>query len=112
MRRLGWALALVLGLLLPGGALAAPGDVGGSIVVAPGGATAGYVTKAAVEPQGTPLTFFNLDQLAHTVTAVDRDEDGRPLFSGNALPSSTSTISGVDRLRAGSYAFFCSFHPN
>ncbi|MCU1587082.1 MAG: Multicopper oxidase [Frankiales bacterium] len=108
-----WAVfALLLGLLVPGGALAAPGDVGGSIVVALGGATAGYVTKVAVEPQGTPLTFYNLDQLAHTVTAVDRDADGRPLFSGNALPSSTSTIAGVDRLRAGTYAFFCSFHPN
>ena len=111
-RRLWVVLALLGSLLVPGGALAAPGDVGGSIVVALGGATAGYVTKVAVEPQGTPLTFYNLDQLAHTVTAVDRDPDGRPLFSGNALPSSTSTIAGVDRLRAGSYAFFCSFHPN
>ena len=111
-RRLWAALALLIGLIIPGGALAAPGDVGGSIIVGAGGATVGYLTKIAVEPQGTPLTFYNLDQLAHTVTAVDRDADGRPLFSGNALPETTSTIAGVDHLRAGTYAFFCSFHPN
>jgi FtsP/CotA-like multicopper oxidase with cupredoxin domain len=92
-------------------ASAAP-DVGGAIVVGAGGATAGYTTKLAVEPQGTPLTFYDLDQLAHTVTSVDRDADGQPLFDGGALPGSTAVIAGVDRLRAGSYNFFCSFHPN
>ncbi len=110
--RLAAVVALCGSLLVPGGAGAAPGDVGGTVVAAAGGATLGYVSKVAVEPQGTPLTFYNLDQLAHTVTAVDRDADGRPLFNGSALPGTTSTIAGVDRLRAGSYAFFCSFHPN
>jgi spore coat protein A len=110
--RLVAAVALVLPALVPLGATAQPGDVGGSIVASLGGATLGYTTKVAVEPQGTPLTFYNLDQLAHTVTAVDRGPDGRPLFNGNALPDSTSTIAGVDKLRAGSYTFFCSFHPN
>jgi FtsP/CotA-like multicopper oxidase with cupredoxin domain/plastocyanin len=105
-------VALALPLLVPLGASAAPGDVGGAIVAGPGGATLGYTSKVAVEPQGTPLTFYNLDELAHTVTAVDRGPDGRPLFNGNALPQSTSTIAGVDKLRAGSYTFFCSFHPN
>src|SRR4051812_49438240 len=106
------AVAMTLPVLVPLGATADPGDVGGSIVAGLGGATLGYATKLAVEPQGTPLTFYNLDQLAHTVTAVDRGADGRPLFNGNALPSSTSTIAGVDKLRAGSYTFFCGFHPN
>ena len=105
-------LALSGSMIVPSAAGAAPGDVGGSIVAGPGGATLGYATKATVEPQGTPLTFYNLDQLAHTVTAVDRDADGRPLFNGNALPGTTSTVLGVDKLRAGSYRFFCSFHPN
>lgn len=103
---------LVVPVLVAIPAGAAPGDAGGSIVAGPGGATLGYTSKVAVEPQGTPLTFYNLDQLAHTVTAVERDAEGRPLFSGNALPGSTSTITGVDRLRAGTYHFFCSFHPN
>ncbi|GAC1439899.1 MAG: hypothetical protein NVSMB55_02720 [Mycobacteriales bacterium] len=105
-------VALAVPMLVPLGASAAPGDVGGSIVAGPGGATLGYVSKVVAEPQGTPLTFYNLDQLAHTVTAVDRGPDGRPLFNGNALPASSSTIAGVDKLRAGSYTFFCSFHPN
>jgi FtsP/CotA-like multicopper oxidase with cupredoxin domain/plastocyanin len=105
-------LAVTAPLLVPMGASADPGDVGGSIIAGPGGATLGYASKVTVEPQGTPLTFYNLDQLAHTVTAVDRGPDGRPLFNGNALPASTSTIAGVDKLRAGSYTFFCSFHPN
>ncbi|MDX6197869.1 MAG: hypothetical protein QOJ79_1020 [Actinomycetota bacterium] len=106
------ALAVAASILVPVGASADPGDVGGSIVAGPGGATLGYASKVTVEPQGTPLTFYNLDELAHTVTAVDRGADGRPLFNGNALPESTSTIAGVDKLRAGSYTFFCGFHPN
>ena len=106
------AVALCASFVVPVGATAAPGDPGGSIVAGPGGATLGYTSKVAVEPQGMPLTFYNLDQLAHTVTAVERDADGKPLFSGNALPGSTSTIAGVDKLRAGTYHFFCSFHPN
>jgi plastocyanin len=110
--RLVACLAIAVPLVVPMGASAQPGDVGGSIVAGPGGATLGYASKVTVEPQGTPLTFYNLDELAHTVTAVDRGPDGRPLFNGNALPESTSTIAGVDKLRAGSYTFFCSFHPN
>jgi FtsP/CotA-like multicopper oxidase with cupredoxin domain/plastocyanin len=106
------AVVLTAPLLVVVPAVAQPGDVGGSIVAGPGGATLGFATKVAVEPQGTPLTFYNLDELAHTVTAVERDADGRPLFNGNALPESTSTIAGVDKLRAGTYHFFCSFHPN
>ena len=106
------ALLIAAPVILTSRALAAPGDVGGAIVVSAGGATVGYTTKVAVEPQGTPLTFYDLDELAHTVTAVDRDQDGAPLFDGSALPGGTSVIKGVDKLRAGSYQFFCSFHPN
>jgi spore coat protein A len=111
--RLPVVLALLAAALVrsPAGATG-PGDVGGTVVAGPGGATLGYASRVAVEPQGTTLTFVNADQLAHTVTSVDRDPDGRPLFSGNALPGSTSVIEGVSRLRAGSYSFFCSFHPN
>ena len=104
------ALAVLAAAAVPLHVTAAP--AGAVIVAGPGGATLGYVSKVAVEPQGTPMTFVNADQLAHTVTAVDRDQDGRPLFSGNALPGNTSIVAGVDKLRAGSYAFFCSFHPN
>ena len=104
------ALAVLAAAAVPLHVTAAP--AGAFIVAGPGGATLGYVSKVAVEPQGTPMTFVNADELAHTVTAVDRDPDGKPLFSGNALPGTTSIIAGVDKLRAGSYAFVCSFHPN
>jgi spore coat protein A len=93
-------------------AAAAPGDVGGVVVAGPGGATLGYTTRVTVSPQGTPLTFYDADQLAHTVTSVDRDAEGRPLFDSSTLPGSAITVAGVDKLRAGSYDFFCSFHPN
>ena len=105
-------LVVAVLLLVPAAAWAAPNPSGGAIVVGSGGATLGYTSKVAVEPQGTPLTFYNFDQLAHTVTAVDRDAEGRPLFSGSALPGSISPIARVETLRAGSYRFFCSFHPN
>jgi len=93
-------------------ASAAPGDVGGAIVAGPGGATLGYTTRVTASPQGMPVTFYDVDQLAHTVTSVDRDADGRPLFDSSALPGSTITVAGTEKLRAGSYSFFCSFHPN
>jgi spore coat protein A len=103
---------LAAGVLVAGHASAAPGDVGGALVAGPGGATLGYTTRVTVSPQGTPVTFYDADQLAHTVTSVDRDAEGRPLFDSSALPGSTITVAGADRLRAGSYDFFCSFHPN
>jgi spore coat protein A, manganese oxidase len=84
----------------------------GAVVVGPGGATLGYDTKVVVITQGMPLTFVNLDEIAHTVTSVGRDSAGAPLFSGNALPGTTSTVSGADRLAPGTYAFYCQFHPN
>lgn len=105
-------LAVSAVLLVPVGAGAAMEPATGAIVAGPGGATLGYTSKVALEPQGAALTFYNLDQLAHTVTAVDRDATGRPLFSGSALPGTTATIFRAETLRAGSYSFFCSFHPN
>ncbi len=92
-------------------AQAAPGDVGGTIVAGPGAVTAGYATSVAVEPQGTPVTFYNGDQLSHTVTSVDRDAEGLPLFDVSAGGGGTATVKGAERLRAGAYRFFCSFHP-
>ncbi len=84
----------------------------GAVVVGPGGATVGYDTKVVVITQGSTLTFVNLDEIAHTVTSVARGADGAPLFSGNALPGTTSQIGGVDKLAPGTYPFYCQFHPN
>lgn len=95
-----------------GGVPTASAPIAGAVVATPGGATAGYATKVVVLTQGSPLTFVNLDELAHTVTSVATDASGTPLFSGNALPGTTATIAGADKLAPGTYPFYCQFHPN
>src|SRR4051812_2107003 len=57
-----------------------PTPLTGAVVVGPGGAVTGYDTKVVVISQGMPLTFVNLDELAHTVTSVARDANGLALF--------------------------------
>jgi FtsP/CotA-like multicopper oxidase with cupredoxin domain len=95
-----------------GGTGEAAGPLTGAVVVGPGGATTGYDTRVVVVTKGMPLTFVNLDQIAHTVTSVARDSLGRPLFNGNALPGTTASVVGVDKLAPGTYPFYCQFHPN
>jgi spore coat protein A, manganese oxidase len=99
------------GLVL-GNVPTSPTPLTGAVVAGPGGAVSGFYTKVVVITQGMPLTFVNLDELAHTVTSVAKDATGAPLFNGNALPGTTSTIQGADRLAPGTYSFYCSFHPN
>ncbi|HVT63867.1 MAG TPA: multicopper oxidase domain-containing protein [Mycobacteriales bacterium] len=91
---------------------AAAGPLSGAVVVGPGGASTGYYTRISVMTTGSSLTFINLDQLAHTVTSVARKPDGSPLFNGNALPGKTAKVEGVEKLPAGTYQFYCQFHPN
>jgi FtsP/CotA-like multicopper oxidase with cupredoxin domain len=91
---------------------AASGALSGAVVVGPGGATTGYYTRVSLMTTGGSLTFVNLDELAHTVTSVLRKPDGTPLFNGNALPGKTVQVQGVSKLPAGSYQFYCQFHPN
>ncbi|HVT22593.1 MAG TPA: multicopper oxidase domain-containing protein [Mycobacteriales bacterium] len=90
----------------------AAGPLSGAVVVGPGGASTGYYTQVSVMTAGSPLTFINLDQLAHTVTSVARKPDGTPLFNGNALPGKTVRVAGASKLPAGTYQFYCQFHPN
>ena len=97
------------GLTVP--AAAVPG-VAGAVVAGPGGAVIGYLTPISPMLRGSPLTFVNLDEIAHTVTSVAQGLGGRPLFNGNALPGSTATVDGADQVAPGSYAFYCQFHPN
>jgi FtsP/CotA-like multicopper oxidase with cupredoxin domain len=84
----------------------------GAVIVGPGGASTGYYTKVAVIAKGGTLQFINLDELAHTVTSVARRPDGKPLFSGNALPGKTVQVTGVSKLPPGTYDFYCQYHPN
>lgn len=72
-----------------------------------------YATKNVAIDQGEPLTFLNLDALNHDVTARGKDASGAPLFStpligiGEEVP-----VAGADAVSPGSYAFFCTIHPN
>ncbi|HVV77635.1 MAG TPA: multicopper oxidase domain-containing protein [Mycobacteriales bacterium] len=91
---------------------AASGPLNGAVVVGPGGASTGYYTQVSVMTTGSSLTFVNLDELAHTVTSVARKPDGTPLFNGNALPGKTVQVQGANKLPAGTYQFYCQFHPN
>ena len=94
-----------------GGVPTSDTPLAGAVVVGPGGAVVGYDTKVVVITQGTSLTFVNLDEIAHTVTSVARRADGSPLFSGNALPGTTSAVAGTDKLAPGTYSFYCSSTP-
>lgn len=60
---------------------------------------------------GGTLTLVNLDSLDHTVTSVATDAGGTPLFDVRVPAGTSATITGVEALAEGSYAFFCKLHP-
>ncbi|WP_310529876.1 multicopper oxidase domain-containing protein, partial [Nocardioides sp.] len=47
----------------------------------------------------------------HTVTSVATNEEGTPLFDVRVAAGTSATITGVETLVEGSYAFFCKLHP-
>lgn len=60
---------------------------------------------------GARLTFGHSDAAPHNVVA---DETGRrgPLFASRTITAGQSAVvTGVDRLRPGTYTFYCSIHP-
>ena len=60
---------------------------------------------------GGTLTLVNLDTFDHTVTSVATDAAGVPLFDVRVAAGTSATITGVEALGEGSYAFFCKLHP-
>ena len=106
------ATAVVLLATTAGPALGAVADrrapkVPGKIVAAPGAASAGYLTRVAVMTAGSQATFTNADVAMHNVVST------QGLFSSSlAAVGKTVTLSGADRLRPGTYKFFCAPHPN
>ncbi|WP_165807159.1 multicopper oxidase domain-containing protein [Nocardioides currus] len=60
---------------------------------------------------GGTLTLVNLDTFDHTVTSVATDAEGTPLFDVRVPAGTSATITGVEALAEGSYAFFCKLHP-
>ena len=90
----------------------APAPMSGTIVIGKGAATKGYRTKVVTISQGGSLSVVNLDTIEHTVTSVALNAKGVPLFDHFAEPGSTSSIPAASKLAAGTYQFYCQFHPS
>ncbi|WP_297740489.1 multicopper oxidase domain-containing protein [Nocardioides sp.] len=88
-------------------AASAPGAA--TIVVDRGSASFSPGTVALAG--GGTLTLVNFDILDHTVTSVATDAEGTPLFDVRVAAGTSATITGVEELGEGSYAFFCKLHP-
>ena len=70
----------------------------------------GYSNPNVEVALGGTLSVINFDSTRHSVTADDRDALGNPLFSVVVDPGDTATVTGVNLLAPGSYAFHCIFH--
>jgi outer membrane protein assembly factor BamB len=86
---------------------------GPSIVSGPGAASTGYATPAMISFAGSKVSYTNLDNVLHDVTAADKGADGRPLFQSKLIGLGESTpVDGTEKLEAGkTYGFYCSIHP-
>ena len=63
---------------------------------------------------GTTVTFVNTDQIHHTATAGTRDKPTPKVFNAKmaAAPAAgESTQAEVTFDKAGTYDYFCKFHP-
>jgi spore coat protein A, manganese oxidase len=94
-----------------GGVPMAPAPMSATVVIGRGAATKGYTTKVVTISQGGSLSAVNLDSIDHTVTAVAHNAKGVPLFDVDVSPGSTASIPGASKLAAGTYDFYCEFHP-
>jgi plastocyanin len=111
------ALAIVVPMLAVGPSKAAPGTV---VIAAPGGIVTGFATTTMVLPQGTTLQLFNPDPLTpHNVVSKATRKvkaGGRyvkvPLFlSSYAGTGGLVPVVGTEKLKPGSYPFYCALHP-
>jgi hypothetical protein len=97
-----------------GGEPGGPGvPAGPSVVSGPGAASTGYATPLVIDFAGNKVSYTNLDNVLHDVTATDKGADGRPLFQSKLIGlGESAAIDGTERLAAGkSYGFYCSVHP-
>jgi plastocyanin len=111
------ALAVVIPMLAVAQGRAAPGTV---VVAAPGGIVAGFATTTMILPQGTTLQLFNPDPLTpHNVVSkltrkakVGGTYVKVPLFiSAYAGTGGLVPVVGTEKLKPGSYQFYCALHP-
>jgi plastocyanin len=99
-----------------GGASAAPGGAGGSgpsiALVASGIA---YDQADLTAPAGTAFTiaFDNQDAgIPHNVSIHEGSATGTAVFTGDIVTGVAQKAYAVPALKAGTYAFVCSVHPN
>jgi plastocyanin len=114
LQRRRWSLLIAL-LLLVGLIVAAGGTSEASVrlfVAGPSAALTGYLTPVVYVPRGTTATFRNLDSLArHDVLAQKAGTcRGKAFCTPIKDPNQTATVKGVQKLKPGTYPFFCSLH--
>lgn len=85
----------------------AGGGSGTPIVSGPGAFITNYATPAAVVAQGGSIEYTNGDLAKHDVVSVD-GLFGTPLIG----TGERAMVAGVDALTPGTYAFYCTLHPN
>ncbi|MBL0749574.1 multicopper oxidase domain-containing protein [Nocardioides baculatus] len=82
-----------------------------TVVIEEGGARTGFSTPEVTVSGGGTVTVVNLDSMDHTFTSVDKGPDGLPLFDVRVTAGTTATVPGIESLAAGTFAFYCKFHP-
>ncbi len=120
--------ALVLGaaallVAATGAQAAAPAPPVPSVAVAgPQAPTVGFATPTVVTLAGQALTFANGDTTGHDITSkLTKPKKLKfggkyytiqvPLFRSESVPAgSTGPVVGVEGLKPGTYAFYCSLH--
>jgi plastocyanin len=112
------AAAAGTALAVPAGAAPLPeGTV--NVVAGPQAAVTDYVTQQLVSTAGTVVTFANIDTTTHDVTSratrtvvIKGRKKQVPLFASPITSNGELTkIVGTDKLKPGTYDFFCSLHP-
>src|SRR5439155_20734478 len=96
-----------------GGGTASPKTPGGPVIAAgPGAQYTTYATPVMVVGKGSKVSFTNADLPQHDVVSVDKGPDGQPLFRSKLVGIGEVTpVAGIEKVSAGSYAFYCSIHP-
>lgn len=80
----------------------APAQAAPNVIVA---VSAVFAPGEIVVPQGTGVTFANLDEISHDVTA-DQGE-----FRSDTIQRSFTKVEGVEALGPNTYSYYCTVHP-
>jgi plastocyanin len=67
-----------------------------------------YAPPTLTIPVGTKVTFVNDDDPAHTITAVVKTADGKPIFDSGNMDKGGKWTHTFNT--AGTFAYFCAYH--